>query len=147
MRIGILARKMTEIGLLFPSPFPRRMRALFILASLALVFSAPDPDDKCGAYATELPCLQHSECYWCRCAAIPSSCNNVTNAKRLPPAVFVCGNSTNPTCETNKDVNSCTGDVGCVWCTDSNGAPSRCVPFANSTSLPGYKCAPPKLVL
>jgi len=41
----------------------------------------------------EATCNAASECVWCSSGAIPSSCYSKDQASRLPPGVFVCGQS------------------------------------------------------
>ena len=35
-------------------------------------------------------CDADANCTWCKCAAVPSKCYNLTEAKILPPSVFAC---------------------------------------------------------
>ena len=44
----------------------------------------------CAKLASPTACDANADCTWCKCAAIPSSCFDLTDAKRLPPGVFIC---------------------------------------------------------
>lgn len=47
--------------------------------------------DQCKAdHPTEDGCNSDAACTWCKCAAVPSRCWSVEDAKRLPAAVYVC---------------------------------------------------------
>jgi len=65
------------------------------IAAAAVAFgSAVAQDDACKVkHATQDDCEKDTACTWCKAAAVPSSCFTKENAKRLPPAVFVCGAS------------------------------------------------------
>jgi len=61
---------------------------LYLLALLALRINA---DDACnGKYTDQASCDADSACTWCKAAAVPSSCFEVANAKKLPAGVFQC---------------------------------------------------------
>jgi hypothetical protein len=96
--------------------------------------------DVCTEYKTETDCLAAGarsdyQCSWCKCAAVPSSCNTNAIANRLPPSVFDCGNSTQTTCEAAKSNATCQQIVGCSWCTSKTVGP-LCANFMNASSLP-----------
>ncbi|ETW04213.1 hypothetical protein H310_04555 [Aphanomyces invadans] len=48
----------------------------------------------CHFYNAKESCIHNTEggkpCYWCKSAAVPSTCYNETEAKQLPPAIFQC---------------------------------------------------------
>lgn len=47
--------------------------------------------DQCKAdHSTQDDCDSDAACTWCACAAVPSRCWSVEDAKRLPAAVYVC---------------------------------------------------------
>ncbi|OQR94685.1 cysteine protease family C01A [Achlya hypogyna] len=56
--------------------------------------ATPPANHGCHFYNTKESCIASKEgdepCYWCRSAAVKSTCYNETEAKRLPPAVFQC---------------------------------------------------------
>mmetsp|Transcript_23855 Transcript_23855/g.38339 ORF Transcript_23855/g.38339 Transcript_23855/m.38339 type:complete len:248 (-) Transcript_23855:121-864(-) len=41
-------------------------------------------------YSDQASCDADSKCTWCKAGAVPSSCFEKENAKKLPPGVFVC---------------------------------------------------------
>eukprot|EP00469_Lotharella_globosa_P009003 CAMPEP_0167771556 /NCGR_PEP_ID=MMETSP0111_2-20121227/348_1 /TAXON_ID=91324 /ORGANISM="Lotharella globosa, Strain CCCM811" /LENGTH=236 /DNA_ID=CAMNT_0007660931 /DNA_START=41 /DNA_END=751 /DNA_ORIENTATION=- len=41
-------------------------------------------------YSDEASCMKDPVCTWCKSAAVPSSCLEKENAKKLPPGVFQC---------------------------------------------------------
>ena len=50
-----------------------------------------EENDPChGVYTDQSSCDADAACTWCKSAAVPSSCNTVENAKKLPPGVFAC---------------------------------------------------------
>ena len=44
----------------------------------------------CAKLANQTSCDADAVCTWCKCAAVPSSCFDLTDAKRLPAGVFIC---------------------------------------------------------
>ena len=79
----------------------------------------------------------------CRCSPITSS----ISPDRQPVGVFVCGNATNPECESKNEQPGCELAVGCVWCTGP-GSVTECLNYENSTQLPGtWSCSAPTLAL
>jgi hypothetical protein len=48
-----------------------------------------DSETKCHFYRTKEKCILNA-CYWCKSAAVPSSCYTKDEASQLPPAVFQC---------------------------------------------------------
>ena len=115
----------------------------FVTFCVALVagrvgqYAAPDA---CTEYKSEADCLAAGgradyQCSWCKCAAVPSSCNTNAIAKKLPPSVFDCGNSTQSTCEGAKSNSTCQQIVGCSWCTSKTVGPI-CANYMNASSLP-----------
>lgn len=55
-----------------------------------LLGADPDP---CNAIKDMDSCAKDTQdgCTWCKSAAVPSACYSADQAKKLPPAVFVCG--------------------------------------------------------
>ena len=52
---------------------------------------AAGDDDPChDAHSDETSCNADGKCTWCKCAALPSQCWTLDNAKKLPPGVYVC---------------------------------------------------------
>lgn len=84
-----------------------------LLAALALCFvSSQDP---CLTYTDEATCWAKN-CNWCRTATVKPSCRQWSDASKLPPSVFACGNATRPDCGDYKDNTSCKAQTGCAWC-------------------------------
>ena len=111
---------------------------IFLL--LGLSSSRINAPDLCTEYKSETACLAAGaradyQCSWCKCAAVPSSCNTNAIANKLPPSVFDCGNSTQTTCEAAKSNSTCQQIVGCSWCTSKTVGP-LCANFMNASSLP-----------
>ncbi len=52
-------------------------------------FREQQPADACQ-YSDQTSCDADALCTWCKCAAVPSACYTVVNAKKLPPSVFAC---------------------------------------------------------
>ena len=46
-------------------------------------------EDDCK-FTDQSSCDADANCTWCKCAAVPSVCYNLTMAKRLPVSVFAC---------------------------------------------------------
>ena len=63
------------------------MKKGLILAALSSALAA-DPCN--GVYSTQAACDAVAACTWCKSAAVPSACNTLANAGRLPPGVFAC---------------------------------------------------------
>jgi cathepsin B len=77
------------------------MKMTVLAAAIAFVSAQPVFPDPChNKYTTAAACLaDHTTgggCSWCKCAAVPSSCWTVSNAKKLPAGVYQC-NTTNIT--------------------------------------------------
>jgi ribonuclease T2 len=124
------------------------MARLLSLALSALALSAASAQDTC-AYTTELDCLKAGgrtdyACAWCKSAAVPSSCATLSQASKLPPGVFDCGNSTRSDCDLQKTVDACQTLVGCLWCTSKTVKPI-CGNYMNTSTLPKsvFTCAGP----
>jgi len=67
---------------------------LYVFALLFFTAVQAQDDDPCkAAHSTEDDCKTDDKCTWCKCAAVPSSCFTKENAKKLPPAVFTCGDT------------------------------------------------------
>jgi len=67
--------------------------ALALLASSARI-GAASPTDACrDSHSGEAECKADSKCSWCKSAAVSSGCFTKENAKRLPPSVFKCEDS------------------------------------------------------
>jgi hypothetical protein len=65
-------------------------RPTLVQAARPLVFQAEGVGaGDCHAQTAETACLQ-THCYWCKSAAVPSSCYSEDEASQLPPAVFQC---------------------------------------------------------
>ncbi len=45
---------------------------------------------ECVCGCNHQACDADANCTWCKCAAVPSKCYNLTEAKILPPSVFAC---------------------------------------------------------
>lgn len=64
-----------------------------VLAARPLVFEAEGVRgvgaSDCHSLKAEDACLK-GHCYWCKSAAVPSSCYSEEEASQLPPAVFQC---------------------------------------------------------
>jgi len=50
-------------------------------------------DDPCKPVTSEDACDKLSDCTWCKSAAVPSACYNLTMSKKLPPSIFACDSS------------------------------------------------------
>ena len=48
------------------------------------------PETDSCKYSEQSTCDADALCTWCKCAAVPSSCYLITDAKKLPPSVFAC---------------------------------------------------------
>lgn len=48
----------------------------------------------CNSIKTPTQCNAMSNCTWCLCKALPSSCFSLAQAKKLPPGVFKCNKTT-----------------------------------------------------
>ncbi len=101
-------------------------------------------DDACK-YSTEVACLTNSSCSWCKCAAVPSSCQTYQAASKLPPSVFLCGNSTITECEHLKTNATCAKMTSCSWCNVGKAGKTVCANFMNATALikAGATCTGP----
>ena len=66
------------------------MLTSLLLGVLGVTARAAPADPCSGVYTTQATCDAVANCAWCKSAAVPSSCNTLTNAKALPPAVFAC---------------------------------------------------------
>jgi len=68
--------------------------ALLLLLACRLDAFNLDLADACnGKYTDEESCDADSTCTWCKAAAVPSSCYEKENAKKLPSGVFECDSS------------------------------------------------------
>lgn len=63
------------------------MRSTLLSVLLTAHVIATEP---CRQYINQLSCDANTTCTWCKSAAVPSSCNTIADAKKLPPAVFSC---------------------------------------------------------
>ena len=61
-----------------------------VLVFGALSAGALAADPCTGVYSTQAACDAVAACTWCKSAAVPSACNTLANAARLPPGVFAC---------------------------------------------------------
>ena len=85
---------------------------------------APVKDSACDSIKTDKACHANTACSWCTSFAVPSSCNSVEDAKKLPAGVFMCDNIPAPSAEqTDDDIcdaisaeNSCDKNSKCTWC-------------------------------
>ena len=50
----------------------------------------------CAKLASQTTCDANANCTWCKCAAVPSSCFDLEDAKRLPAGVFICDKKKQP---------------------------------------------------
>uniref|UniRef100_A0AAV1U259 Cysteine proteinase n=1 Tax=Peronospora matthiolae TaxID=2874970 RepID=A0AAV1U259_9STRA len=64
------------------SPSPQLLDLLFS-------FYPDEATDPCHSSVTKDKCLAN-HCAWCICAAVPSSCYSLQEAKELPPTIFQC---------------------------------------------------------
>jgi hypothetical protein len=115
----------------------------FLVASLSpSVYAQSDP---CTAtYAHNITgCLEDTTCDWCHCSAVPSTCVSASQAKKLPPSVFLCENATRTGCEAATTNATCAGAVSCSWCV--TGSAGKCVNFAEmeKSSKAGATCFGP----
>eukprot|EP00697_Spironema_sp_BW2_P009861 gnl/Spiro4/24885_TR12369_c0_g1_i1.p1 gnl/Spiro4/24885_TR12369_c0_g1~~gnl/Spiro4/24885_TR12369_c0_g1_i1.p1 ORF type:complete len:102 (+),score=29.29 gnl/Spiro4/24885_TR12369_c0_g1_i1:37-306(+) len=64
---------------------------LFFALFLAVAFATNCEDVKDpSACRTTMQPGETQNCVWCICAAVPSTCVTVEQAKKLPPSVFKC---------------------------------------------------------
>jgi len=128
------------------------LRASIVLAFVFAFFVQVYSQDACQALygGNEISCLSNSTCTWCKCAAVPSTCVTVQDARKLPPGVFTCGNGTRSDCGTATTNETCTKNVGCSWCSVSSSlsnlrtmASSSCVNYATASKLPAGSCTGP----
>ena len=67
------------------------MKSSIAVLVSALSYGASSAADPCnGVYTTQTACDAVAACTWCKSAAVPSACNTIANAGRLPPGVFAC---------------------------------------------------------
>jgi hypothetical protein len=89
----------------------------------------------------ENSCNADSACSWCKSAAVASSCNEIADAKTLPPSIFSCAKvSEEPVKDvdcrgTYHDQNSCDANAACSWCRSAAVA-SACNTLADARTLP-----------
>ena len=51
----------------------------------------PPPEAECeDKYTTKTACDADKGCSWCTSAAVPPSCERISDIKHLPPSVFTC---------------------------------------------------------
>ena len=62
---------------------------MFKSFAIAALVSATSAQEKC-TYGNQKECDADAGCAWCKSAAVPSSCNTLEDAKRLPAGVFIC---------------------------------------------------------
>jgi subtilase family serine protease len=74
----------------FVAPTTRFPHSKTPAASAISNFMAPTTDDACD-YSDATSCNADANCRWCICHAIPSKCQTLEHAKKLPPSVFDCG--------------------------------------------------------
>lgn len=80
----------------------------------------------CDTYKAKNVCDADSDCSWCISAAVPSRCNTMADAKKLPPAVFHCDltkEDKEPIIEESKEdckfldgEDICNAYDSCAWC-------------------------------
>ncbi|KAF0692522.1 Aste57867_16406 [Aphanomyces stellatus] len=130
--------------------------------------AVPPENHGCHFYNTESSCIHGEEggkpCFWCKSAAVPSTCYNATEAQQLPPAVFQCDKESkalvfdvgvsnlakmdksvptsdpiNHGCHFFNARDSCVkgaeGGHPCYWC-KSAAVPSMCYNETEATQLP-----------
>jgi len=110
----------------------------------------PVKDSACDSIKTDKACHANTACSWCTSFAVPSSCNSVEDAKKLPAGVFMCDNIPTPSektqeeidanaeefrqmiapvkdsaCDSIKTDKACHANTACSWCT-SFAVPSSC---------------------
>jgi len=59
------------------------------------VAAVPPNRALCAKLAKEATCDANVNCTWCKCEAVPSSCFDLEDAKRVPPGVFICDKKEN----------------------------------------------------
>ncbi|GLD95779.1 hypothetical protein PINS_up004457 [Pythium insidiosum] len=91
---------------------------------------------KCHYYRSKEKCVL-SHCFWCKSAAVPSSCYTEEEAKQLPSAVFECSSEVRlqeADCHSFKDQNQCVQHE-CYWC-KSAAVRSSCYTEEEAQQLP-----------
>ena len=127
---------------------PRSLpRAALLALALASPLIAARAADSC-TYADELTCLRAGgredyACAWCRPDTDPAgACVTQAGANRLPDSE--CGNATRTDCDLQKTNETCTGLIGCNWCTSRTVKPI-CGNLMNTSTLPRsvFSCTGP----
>lgn len=86
MKLSLVSLFVAAVALVAPPA----ARPALVQAARPLVFEAEGVGaGDCHAQTAEAACLQ-AHCYWCKSAAVPSSCYSEEEASQLPPAVFQC---------------------------------------------------------
>ncbi|KAJ0399318.1 hypothetical protein ATCC90586_000452 [Pythium insidiosum] len=93
-------------------------------------------DKKCHYYRSKEKCVL-SHCFWCKSAAVPSSCYTEDEAKQLPSAVFECSSELQleeADCHSFRDQEQCVKHE-CYWC-KSAAVRSSCYTEEEANQLP-----------
>jgi cathepsin X len=96
---------------------------LTVVASILAVASATDCSTLKGA--GQKACNADPACTWCKSGAVPPSCYAVADAKKLPPAVFICDSKPAPKRRSEILGRKETEALGVVWRGNSSKADSH----------------------
>jgi len=141
----------------------RRLEEMTEAPKDSMVFLGDD-EAVCNVLGDEDSCNAKAPCSWCKAAAVKSACHSITNAKKLPPAVFGCSKidaeepveekkpveevkpvevkkPVNPlkddeaTCSALSNEGACNANSVCSWCNAAAVRPA-CHSIENAKTLP-----------
>ena len=104
------------------------------------IFNGKDSQQCHDDYSNENACNADGDCAWCHCAAVPSGCFSVEDAKDLPYPSFDCakkmaGKDSQECKDAYGDMSSCDADTDCTWC-KAAAVPSMCLATEDAGGLP-----------
>ena len=101
-----------------------------------------DQEATCSAHGDENSCNADGPCSWCDAGAVRPACHSIENAKRLPPAVFMCSKlSEKPIVKDDEEMcnayaeTDCMANNKCSWC-KAGAVRDACHSVDNAKMLP-----------